>query len=103
MKKILYVAFTIILCSALTGCSSYAFFVDSNPPGADLTIENSYGEVLYTVKTPAKVESKYMPEGDYTIFLTKDGYEKTRVLKGNESTLKLKKMNLGTRALKKAE
>lgn len=100
MKKIL-LFFIIISGATLTGCSSYAFIVDSNPGEADLHIKNSRSEIVYTGKTPAKVASKYIPKGDYIITLTKPGYEELRVLKGNQKTLKLKKMNLGTRSLKK--
>lgn len=87
-----------VICS---GCSSYAFFMDSDPEGADLNIINDKKEVVYTGKTPIKVPSKYIPKGDYIITLSKIEYEEEIVLKGNSKDLRLKKTDLGKRNLTK--
>lgn len=100
MKKILFVLISIVFCILYSGCASQAFTLNSDPEGADIYITNDKGETALVGKTPAMVSSKYIPKGDYIISISKTGYEKKTVLEGN-SSLKLKKMNLGTRSLKK--
>lgn len=99
MKNILI---TFTTCILYYSCSSYAFYVDSDPTGADLNIINNNKEIVYTGKTPIKVDSKNIPKGEYLIILSKIGYEDETVLKGNSENLRLKKMNLGKRNLKKS-
>jgi len=77
--------------------------MDSDPEEAEIRIINDKGETVYSGKTPATVPSKYIPKGDYTIVLSKEGYEDNIALKGNQKTLKLNKMNLGKRPLKKID
>jgi|GEM_PF-3982042 len=98
MKKILVILSICVLCSS---CSSYAFFMDSDPEGADLNIMNDKKEIVYTGKTPVKVPSKYIPKGDYFVTLNKIGYKENMAFKGNSKTMKLKKMNFGKRNLEK--
>lgn len=98
MRKILVIIVVSVFCS---GCSSYAFFMDSDPEGADLNIINDKKEVVYTGKTPVKVPSKYIPKGEYLVTLNKIGYEENIAFKGNSKYMKLKKMDLGKRKLEK--
>ena len=102
MKKILFVLTLFILSIFYSACSSYAFMVDSNPPAADLKIKNSKEEVVYTAKTPAKILSKYLPQDDFTVTLSKSGYKETEIFRnGNPKKWKLKEIDLGIRSLEK--
>lgn len=100
MRNLLIILTT---CIFFYGCSSYAFFMDSDPEGADLTIINDKKEVVYTAKTPVKVPSKYIPKGEYFVTLNKIGYKENVAFKGNTKLMKIKKMNLGKRKLEKKE
>lgn len=103
MKKIFFIIQIFVAFILFSGCSSYAFTMDTNPEGAEVNIIDSKGETVYSEKAPVKISSKNIPKGDYTIVLTKSGYEKTIVLKGNSKDLKLKRMDLGTRTLNKID
>lgn len=103
MKKIFFILQIFVAFILFSGCSSHAFTMDTNPEGAEVNIINSKGEIVYKEKAPVKISSKHIPKGDYTIVLTKPGYEKTTALRGNSKDLKLKKMELGTRTLKKID
>ncbi len=96
MKNILLV---IIISVVSSSCSSYAFYIDSNPESADLKIINNT-DTTYIGKTPIKVASKNIPEGNYIITLSKLGYEEEIVLKGNSKNLRMKKTDLGKRNLR---
>ena len=102
MKKmglpiLIVIGITIYSCSS----SSYALKIDTEPQYSDVNIINAEGEVTYTTKAPAKILQKQLPEGDYTVVLSKPGYEETTTFKGN-SKYKVKKVDLGTRTLKKS-
>lgn len=103
MKKILVIGYIFVAFILFSGCSSYAFIMDTNPEGAEVNIMNNKGEIVYSEKAPVKISSKHIPKGDYTVVLTKPGYEEMIALKGNSKNLKLNKMNLGTRTLKKID
>lgn len=101
MRTIFFIILISMVCFSFSSCSSYAFIIDSNPKEADIRIVNGNGETFYTGKTPAEVAQKHIPKGDYAIILSKSGYEELVALTGNSKNLRLKKMNLGTRTLKK--
>jgi len=74
-----------ILLTACTGCASivsesnYAVNVTSQPDGADITIINKEGRVVYEGKTPTVVDLRagagWFRKQDYVVTFSKDGYE----------------------------
>lgn len=103
MRKILHFILTFILLISVSGCSSYIIAIDSDPTEADVNLVNDEGKRIYAGKTPVKITSKHIPEGDYTLILSKPGYEDNSTFRGNLKRDKKKKLDLGTRTLKKAE
>ena len=87
MKKFLTITtFVVILCSLLlSSCatiftkSSYPVAINSYPNGAQITIRNQAGTIIYLGKTPALVQLKsaagYMSRGEYQIEIKKEGYQ----------------------------
>ena len=92
--KHIYYAMTLLGLLALTSCatiftkSAYPVRLNSNPQGAQITIKNKAGRIIYTGETPAKVKLKaaagYMSREEYTIEFSKEGYKpKTTYLTAN--------------------
>lgn len=86
MKKILISATSALLLCSLLLCSCativtksvYPIAVNSAPDGAQITIRNSAGTIIYVGETPAVVQLKsaagYMSRAEYQIEIKKDGY-----------------------------
>lgn len=103
MRNTLSILILFLVGITLHSCSSYIVAIDSNPKEADVNVVNNDGQKIYAGRTPVKITSKFIPEGDYTIILSKPGYEDNRTFRGNLKKDKIKNLNLGTRTLKKIE
>jgi len=74
----------IVLCSFLTGCASivgqsvFPVTVNSNPSGANITVTDEYGKLMFNGITPTTITlaagESYMHAKAYTIKYSKPGY-----------------------------
>ncbi len=82
------ISLTVVLLAAvflLPGCASmftkstYPLTINSNPPGADITITNKKGKTVYQGQSPAIVKLKssagYMSKAEYVVKLSTPGYD----------------------------
>ena len=66
-------------CASIISKSNYPVNITSQPSGADITIVNKKGRVVYEGKTPTVVDLKagagWFQGQDYVVKFNKDGYE----------------------------
>ncbi len=78
-----FLSLTILLyslgCASIISKSLYPVNISSDPDGADITITDEDGDVVYTGVTPTTVTLKtkrgYFRGKDYTVAFKKDGYD----------------------------
>ncbi len=78
-----FLSLTILLyglgCASIISKSLYPVNISSDPDGADITITDEAGDVVYTGVTPTTVTLKtkrgYFRGKDYTVAFKKDGYD----------------------------
>lgn len=78
--------FSLILlsgCASIVSKSSWPFTVDSNPPGALVTISNKAGKEIFIGRTPAAMKLKsgsgFFGKESYTIAFSLNGFETKKV------------------------
>ena len=71
---------TMSSCATIFTATKYRVALASSPNGANVTIENRAGEVVFEGQTPTAVKLKssagYMQKEEYRITFTKEGYAK---------------------------
>jgi len=83
MKKLALVSSIVAIagCATIIEGSSKPVSIQTNPEGAKFTITNRDGKVITTGTTPQQVTLRngggYFKKGEYTINVTKPGYEDT--------------------------
>lgn len=85
MKKTIYIVLCmcvvfLIGCATIVSKSKYPVNLTSEPTGANITILNGKGEIVFTGETPMEVTLNagegYYERADYKIVVEKEGYEK---------------------------
>ncbi len=89
MKRHFNSLFVLLAIVSLSSCatiftkSSYPVTITTSPEGAQVQITNRAGCEVYAGNTPASVRlkssAKYMAREEYTITLTKEGYQQRKV------------------------
>ena len=85
MKKIIYITaciFVIFLtgCATIVSGSKYPVNLSSDPSGAEISIINGKGKIVFTGVTPTEIKLNagqgYFKRADYKIVIEKEGYER---------------------------
>ena len=70
-------------CATIVDGTTCSVTITSRPEGADVTVLNSAGKMVFSGKTPAAVELKrgkgYFQGEDYTVKFASSGYQPTEV------------------------
>lgn len=73
-------------CASIFTKSTYPLTINSNPSGADITITNKKGKVVYQGQSPAIVKLKssagYMSKAEYVVKLSTSGHDDYMVTVG---------------------
>ena len=85
-KKFLFFISVILIfpgCATIVSHSTWPFSVDSNPPGAKVSITNKHGKEIFTGKTPTALRLKsgagFFTKESYVITLALSGYEPRKI------------------------
>ncbi len=70
-------------CASIVSRSNWPFYVESDPAGATVTIENKKGREVFKGKTPTVVRLKsgsgFFSKESYVIYYSRPGYEDKKV------------------------
>ncbi len=66
-------------CASIFTKSTYPLTINTNPQGADITITDKKGKIVYQGTSPAiaklKSSAGYMSKAEYSVKLTSPGYD----------------------------